>query len=206
MDKEYLKKLEADRSEILKGSTETFNILEEKAKYVATAFVALLASICGYSLSSFANSSLWQQSFLVGLLPCFAICFLKLIGALRARTYTTGVTYPFQDSANIESYLVWRSDDLLDAINNNRASNGLKASYVNAAFVALATSAPVAIICGLIGASFFIYSDDLGLRLNDFWFLLFILLLSSVVSVVSVRHLSSLLNGDSRNNVSRNDG
>jgi len=195
MSDKYLNKLEADLSGLLDKTVSTYEALETKARYIATAFTALLASVMGYILQSFDKIDLWQQAFIIGLIPCFAISFLSLVSAMMGRKYRDGIRYPYQEGLTHEAYMQSKCEQLNTAISTNQDSNNKKGRAVNKAFVALSIAAPAAVVSSVIAAFYGIHRDGLGLNDFDLYFLLGLLLAISIASAISIRHFSILISG-----------
>ena len=196
MSDKYLNKLESDLTSLLDKTVSTYESLEAKARYIAAAFIALLASIMGYVLQSFGKIDVWQQAFIVGLLPCFTLCFLSLVSAMMARKYRDGIRYPFQEGLSNEKYLRSRCAELNKAILINQDSNIKKGHAINKAFFALCIAAPAAILSSGCAAFYTVYRDRFGLDNLDNFFLLGLLAFIAVISVISVGHFSALISGD----------
>ena len=60
---DYLSRLERDLTSLLASTVKSYESIESKAKYVATAFTTLLASVMAYVLQSFDQIDFWQKGF-----------------------------------------------------------------------------------------------------------------------------------------------
>ena len=157
MDTEYAKTVYEDQKIVFGRTIKTYEALETKAKYVASALVAILSAISAYFLDNLPDFTNPQIGFIIGAVLCLGISAISVVLALWARPYQDGSFYNelFED-ADLLKYYKEVSPKCVKNITINSDLNSQKARWLNRSIIFLLLFP----FFGLLGLCFSYFSSS----------------------------------------------